>query len=222
MSTDAQSHEQVFAGLLRRIRLVALIHSAENAGLAPLSVRRLHAFAYLSNALAPVWDMRALDGKLLKRRGGAFYPSLQRDLDRLVGMGVVTISGLAYVLDEEERWRLEGSYRLNRDFANPLLKYLARFDQERLLLSFLQELAIALSALSDEEMEAAVVGDANYSDPRLDFGDVVDFAEWQQRNYSAVAATEFESLLPAGDRATRGEELHLYVRHLQTRLHGGR
>src|ERR1700687_2575811 len=77
--------------LQRRIRLLVLLSAAERAGLVPLRILRLHSFAYLSNVLAPVWDMPALDGKVLKRHGGPFYPALQRDLDRLVGMGRVLI-----------------------------------------------------------------------------------------------------------------------------------
>jgi hypothetical protein len=62
--------EEQFASLRRRVRVVTLLEAAEAAGLVPLGILRLHAFAYLSNVLAPVWDMPALDGKVLKRRGG--------------------------------------------------------------------------------------------------------------------------------------------------------
>jgi hypothetical protein len=208
--------------LQRQVRLVVLLDAAENACLAPLPILRLHTLAYLSNVLAPVWDMLPLDGKVLKRHGGPFYPVLQRDLDRLVGTGVVIISGLAHVRDEEERWRLEGKYRLNRKFADRILNYLARFAEESRLRNFLYELAFALSALSNEDLDRAMTEDATYSDPIVDIGNVVDFAEWQQRNYSANAARYFDSLLPGGARATPGEKLHLYVRHLHTRIHGGR
>ena len=34
--------------------------------------------------------MPVLDGIILKSKGGPFYPTLQTNLDRLVGMGVVT------------------------------------------------------------------------------------------------------------------------------------
>ena len=113
--------------LRRRVRLVMLLDSAEAAGLVPIKILRLHAFAYLSNVLAPVWDMPVLDGKVLKRRSGLFYPALQQDLDRLVGMGVATISGVGHVQDEDKRWRLEGAYRLHRPFADPILDALSHF-----------------------------------------------------------------------------------------------
>ena len=80
------------ADVERKIRLIVLLSAAENAGLYPTPIRQLHVLAYLANVLAPVWNMPVLDGKLLKKKGGPFYPALQQDLDRLVGTGVVFIS----------------------------------------------------------------------------------------------------------------------------------
>jgi hypothetical protein len=208
--------------LRRRVRLLVLLEAAEAAGLAPLKILRLHAFAYLSNVLAPVWDLRALDGKVLKRRGGPFYPALQRDLDRLIGMGLVIISGLGHVRDDENRWRLEGNYQLHHPLADPVLGHLSTFEEERRLVSFVQELAYALAVLSDEDLDRAMSEDATYSDTLVSFGNIVDFDEWRQTNYSANAARNFENLIPGGAHATPGEMLHMYVRHLRRRIHGGR
>jgi hypothetical protein len=195
-----------------------LLRAAEQAGLVPLPILRLHTFAYLSNVLAPVWRLTALDGKILKRRGGPYYPSLQQDLDRLVGMGLATISGLSHARDEDNRWRLEGAYRLNFGLAQDALDCLAEFEDERRLAAFLQELAFALSALTDQELDRAMTEDATYADPVVSAGNVVDFAEWQDKNWSANAAAQFEQFMPAGIHATPGEKLHMYVRHLHARL----
>jgi hypothetical protein len=166
--------------------------------------------------------MPALDGKVLKRQGGPFYPALQRDLDRLVGAGVAVISGLGHVLDEDRRWRLEGQYRLNPTFAARIIRHLMSFEVERRLTTFLQELAFALSALSDEDLDKAMTEDATYSDPLIEVGNVVDFAEWHRKNYSANAARYFNNLMPGGLTASPGEKLHFYIRHLHSRIHGGR
>jgi len=214
--------EHLFARLRRQTRLLVLLSSAEQAGLTPIRILRLHSFAYLSNVLAPVWDLAPLDGKILKRRGGPFYPALQGDLDRLVGKGMVVITGLTHLRDEERRWRLEGSYRLNHNFADSALRQIYSYEVEFRLASFMQELAYALSALSDSELDVAVAQDATYSDPLVTFGNIVDFDEWKTANYSANAAKEFGHLLPLGSQATPGEKLHLYVRHLHRRLNGER
>lgn len=205
--------------LRRQVRVVMLLNAAEAAGLVPLRILRLHTFAYLSNVLAPVWDMPVLNGRVLKRRGGPFYPDLQQDLDRLVGKGVVTISNVSHVQDESKRWRLEGAYRLNREFADPILDALGSFPEERKLGTFIVELGYALSALSDEELDRAVSEDATYSDPMVSIDNVIDFADWRERNYSANAAEKFDRVIPGGN-ATPGEKLHLYVRHLRRRING--
>ena len=95
--------------LARRVRLVVLLEAARSAGLTPIDVLRLHTLAYLSNVLSQVWNMPPNDGKILKRRGGPFYPALQADLDRLVGMGVALLDGVGHRQDEDGRWRLEGT-----------------------------------------------------------------------------------------------------------------
>ena len=161
------------SALRRRARLVILLDAAEAAGLVPMRILWLHAFAYLSNVLAPVWDLPVLEGALLKRQGGPFYPDLQRDLDCLVGIGVADISGMGHVQDESKRWRLEGAYRLNRSFADPILAALNNFEEENRVGGFVLELGYALAALSDEDLDKAVSEDATYSN-RLVPNDNVD------------------------------------------------
>ena len=218
MTPTVATSPSEFESLRRRLRLVSLLHAAEEAGLTPLPVLRLHTLAYLSNVLAPVWDLPVLEGKVLKRRGGPFYPALQHDLDRLVGMGMAVISGLGHRIDEDDAWRLEGSYELNPELANDVLSCLREFEDENGLLAFFEELAFAVSCLSDREFDKAMTEDATYSDPLTGIGNVVDFAEWRKNNHSANAAQRFEEAFPQGLRATPGEKLHLYVRHIHARI----
>ena len=205
--------------LRRQVRVVLLLDAAEAAGLAPLKILRLHTFAYLSNVLAPVWDMPVLNGAVLKRSGGPFYPDLQYDIDRLVGRGVVVISEVGHVQDKGKRWRLDGAYRLRPEFSRPVLDALQQFPDERRLRTFIVELGYALSALSDEDFDRAVSEDATYSDPTVTNNNIIDFSQWRQRNFSANAAARFDDFIPGGN-ATPGEKVHLYVRHLQRRIHG--
>ena len=199
--------------------MLLLLDTADQAGIVPISVRRLHAYAFFSNVLAPVWNTPELDGRLLKRRGGPFYPAVQRDLDLLVGRGLVHITGLGHTRDEDGRWRLEGAFSLNRALAGNALDVASSFPQHREVRSFLQEVAYAVSALTDSEFDRVAEADAAYSDPAISYENVVDFAEWRELNYSANAARHFSSLI---ERASPAELLHLYVRHLRGRLSGER
>lgn len=216
-ATTADHQQALLDSVRRQTRIIAILEAAESAGLTPLPILRLHAFAYLANVLSPTWDLRPLDGKILKRKGGPFYPELQRDVDALVGRGIVMASRVKHVQDGLGNWRLEADYDLNRLLVERLLRYLAASTLESKTVGFIQELAFALSALSDEELDLAVTEDATYSDPFVSSDNVIDFGEWQHVNPSARAARYFETAL-ADVRATPGEQLHLYVRHLHRRM----
>lgn len=200
------------------VRLLQLLDAAGTAGLAPIDLRALHTLAYFANVLSPVWNLPPMDGKVLRRTGGPFYPVLQHDLDRLVGLGMVFITSVGHDQDEDGRWRLRGEFVLNRTLARSALETLGRFEDESRFRTFLRELANATTSFPDETIEHAPLADPTYGDPISRPGNVVDFAEWQQRNYVANAARHFRSLVPPGITATEGELLHLYVRHLRSRL----
>lgn len=210
---------EIAASIRRRVRLIILLKASAEAGMDPLPTLRLHLVAYLANVLSPVWDMPSVDGAVLKRRGGPFYPDLQRDLDRLVGLGVVRVTNLRHIrLDDNDHYRLEGSYRLNPEFAEPILNHLQSMPDEAAAAIFLRELVLALSALSDEEIDRAVTEDATYADPRVGQDNIIDFSDRSRTNYSATAAEKVGSLVPTGAVVSASEKVHLYVRHLQRRL----
>lgn len=223
MTPAPSSPEEAFAGAIRRrVRIVILLQASAEAGIEPLPTLRLHAIAYLANVLAPVWDMPSVDGAILKRSGGPFYPDLQRDLDRLVGLGVVRVADLRHVRLDDTHYRVEASYRLNPAMAAPILEFLETMPAEAAAAHFVRELVLALSALSDEEIDRAVTEDATYSNPRVGPDNVIDFGEWLETNYSVAAAQKVGSLIPTGAVVGPSEKVHLYVRHLRRRLQGGR
>lgn len=206
-----------YDSLRRKVRIILLLHGAEQAGIAPIRLRRLHTYAYLSNVLAPVWDTRVFDGQLLKRRGGPFYPALQRDLDRLVGMGLVLITDIRHVIDDDNQWKLDGACFLNRELAGDAMTAIRSFPQELDNQSFLLEVAYSVSALKDNALDLLPGQDPTYSDSSVGYKNVVDFDNWRKLNYSANAARHFASVL---ENATRGELLHLYARQLVRMING--
>lgn len=206
-----------FAVLRRRVRLLMLLDGAERAGLTPIGVRRLHLYAYLSNVLAPVWNTRAFDGSVLKLSAGPFYPALQRDLDRMVGMGLVVISNLGHVKDDSDHWHLDGNFSLNRELASAALDFISRMPMERTVQLFLYEVAYAVSALEDVEFDRLPDEDPTYADPMIAYENVIDFDEWKKKNHSASATLHFRSVY---GQATDGELLHMYIGHLHRRIGG--
>jgi hypothetical protein len=223
MNRDPSADDDWFAGSIRRrVRLVALLDASREAGIEPLPTLRLHLIAYLANVLSPVWDMPNADSSVLKRRGGPFYPDLQNDLDRLVGIGVVQVENLHHLRLDDDHYRLEGSYRLNPELAKPILAHLRALPEEEVAVRFIRELVLALSSLSDAEIDRAVTEDATYANPMIGNDNVIDFGEGMGANYSAAAAEEVGDLSPTGAVVGASEKIHLYVRHLRRRLQGAR
>ena len=202
----------------RMVRIISLLDAAEAAGIVPIRITQFHAAAYLSNVLAPVWNLWPMDGKLLKRRGGPFYPEIQFELDRMVGQGVVLISNVSHVFHKSSGWRLEGSYRLNRLFANKIVEKIGSFRDENESTTFIQELFFALATMAEDELDQAISQDATYMDPNVDMGSVIDFDEWAHTNFSANSAEHFSEFADARDLTTPGEKLHLYVSHMKSRM----
>lgn len=200
-----------------RLRLLLLLDACEVADISPVPIMRFHALAFLANVLGPVWSLDSYEGKILKRRGGPFYPELQEQLDHLIGLGLVSIRNLGHSLIEG-RWRLEGDFALNVKVTKPLLDIAASFSSERKVMTFLRRLAIAASQ-TDEPIEALVGFDATWSDQRTGTGDVIDFSEWRRANYSAYAIQAFEQSGSKGVSSTRGDRLQVYMRYLERRLH---
>ncbi|WP_127520025.1 hypothetical protein [Mesorhizobium sp. Z1-4] len=201
-----------------RLRLLLLLDACEVADISPVPIMRFHALAFLANVLGPVWSLDSYEGKILKRRGGPFYPELQEQLDHLVGLGLVTIHNIGHSFIEG-RWRLEGEFALNAEATKPLIDVAASFSSERRVMAFLRRLAIAASQIS-EPIEVLVGFDATWSDQRTGTGDVIDFSEWRRANYSAYAIQAFEQSIAKGVSSTRGDRLQVYMRYLERRLHG--
>jgi hypothetical protein len=204
----------------RHMRVLSVLHACEEAGEVPVPIWRLHLANYLADVLAPVWGLAPLEGRVLKRRSGIFYPLLQESVDTLVGWGMLDVSSLAYVHEDDAGWTLYAEYRLNYGLAARALDAIARFPEEVTILEYVRELALASSAnLADQVVRARVVAaeDATYADPGIGFERVVDFGEWMTGNASVAATERLDELLP-GVSVTRGEKLHFYLRHLSQRI----
>lgn len=208
--------------LRRQVRLLLLLEAADKAGLSPLPVMRLHVLAYLSDVLSPVWNLEPFDGRVLKRQGGPFYPDLQHDLDRLVGRGLVGVVHVGHVRLGADRARIDGHYALNHVLAKAVLDLLHGWPEEARLGSFIKELMLSVSSMKDEDIERAFQQDATYSSARTGRDNVIEFTDWDNYNHSAAAAEKMGELVPTRAEVGPSEKLHLYVRHLRRRLHGGR
>jgi hypothetical protein len=197
------------------IRLLQLLDSVELAGFAPMSFRAVHSYAYLANLLGKLWDVDPLDGKILKA-GAPYYPEVRVALDRTILLGLVDLTEYSAVEIEPGTWTGEGLVGLNTECARPILSRLDIFESERQVRSFLTSLAFAIAPYANELVEI-VSTDVTWTDKRVGKGDVLDFAESRDANYTANAANAFADVLPAGMKPTQGEKLQYYVELLERR-----
>lgn len=206
------------ASLVRQARALALVEAVEQVGLTPISVTDFHAFSYFGNVLSPVWNIPPQKRSVLKKRGGPYYPELQSDVDRLVGLGLVGVENLGHHRDEADRWKLEGMFFISDyEKCQKLLDSFFYFSDERRLFEFYVELARAFATLPKHDRLTSVEEDAVYG---VNVGDevIIDFAEWQQQNYSEFAARDFDTFMPVGMTSSSAQKLHFYTYHLRERL----
>lgn len=216
----------------QRARILLLLDAAERAGITPLAGARLHALAYLSDVLSPVWGLPPFDGKVLKLEGGPHYPDIQQELDKLVVQGLVEIANLRYLERPNGGARIDGEYSLNfsSEHLLPLLASLGAETPEEALDSrdvtahrFLVDLATALSTLPNDEIDAAASVDATYADQLIDNSSIIDFEPSPMgqvdRNLSFAVTNRFQHFLPNEARFSAGERLYLYAAYLGKLVH---
>lgn len=224
MSSDQLDNWMTGAGLKvrRRVRLLMLLDAADYAVISPISVSRLHAFAFLADVLSPIYNLTALSGNIVKRRVGPYFPELQWELDRLIGMGLVEVSSLNPVI-EVSRAYLDASFSLNRVKSQQLLD-VAREDISILALQdFFRELASALGSVPDNDLDATTQADVTWETGHA--GSVIDYAEWRARNYSDLSAKRIEEVARehyklANVSLSPGAKISLYVQYLRRAANG--
>lgn len=197
------------------LRLLQMLDGIEEAGIAPISFRALHGFAYLGNLLAPLWDVDPLDGKILKA-GYPYYPELREAIDRTIFLGIVDLVSLKPSRLDNGGWEVHGEVGLNTSVARPILDTVSAFADERRVRDFLAKLALSVAPHA-EQLSTFITDDVTWTDNRIGRGDVLDFAEWRDANYTLNAAQAFEETLPRHLKPSKGEKLQYYVHLLERR-----
>lgn len=205
----------------RPIRVLALLDALADASIFEAPLRVVHELAYLSNVLAPVFDLTPFSASLLKRQGGPYYPELQETIDLLVGRGMVLASAIRYEpVSEEKRYCLHANYRINRALAAPVLDAYRAVYSETGEPFFLGELCAAYSTLADQELGQAFRFDARYADKDVDNNEVIDFGQWvdsARTNFSCNAAMSFRP----GELLQPAERIFMYIEHVQRKAGHG-
>lgn len=206
----------------RRVRLIMLLDAADYAMISPITTSRFHAFAYLADVLSPIYDLSALSGVILKRRVGPYFPELQWELDRLIGLGLVEVTELRPVVEIANAY-LDASYSLRRQVAEPILQIVYDDPDFVALRDFFRELAGALGTVPESDLDTTTQADVTWETAHA--GTVIDYAEWRARNYSKLSAERIEELAQErfgqkGLELSPGAKVNLYVQYLRRAAHG--
>lgn len=201
------------------IRCVQILDAAGRAQLTPIPLHRLHALAYLADALGVVWGFDSDYGEVRKRRGLPYIPQLQHAFDRLVWMGLIRIHENTYEPDDFGIWRSVATSTLDPS-SSTMLDALQVFPDEVVRSRHCLEVALGVSRNGD--LAAVFAQDASYSNPSASLESLIDLAPIGELNRSAGIAARFGKLLP--DYAEdAGGQVALYLNHLGSleRQHAG-
>lgn len=206
----------------RRVRVLMLLDAVDYAVLAPMSVQRFHTFAYLADVLSPIFQFVAISGKILKRRSFPYFPDLQWEIDRLIGLDLVTTIDLAPVVEESQAY-ITFSLALQRSRSSPVLDIAYSQNEFSVLRDYFRELAGALSNIQDTELDDVTRLDVTWDSGHA--GSVIDYAEWRAQNYSTLGADLIEELAVqqfgnSEARLSPTAKVNLYVKYLQRVAHG--
>jgi hypothetical protein len=215
----AESGHNAALSVHRRLRVIAILAATEECGLSPLRVQQVHAVAYFADALAPVGDLRILDGYVLKESDGPRSPAFQHEIDWLVGHGVLVASSVSHRKNSGGKWLIDADYGLNEPLARPILEAASEFPSLLKELRFLREVVFAISGFGALGIASASASDAAYGDRGVDFGNLVYVeGEGSEPNQTSQVALRIGELLAPGAALSDAEKIHLYVRELGRRL----
>ena len=206
----------------RRIRILMLLDAADYAVISPIPIPRFHALAFLADVLSPIYHFVPLSGRILKRKAGPYFPDLQWEIDRLIGLNLVSPYGLTQVIENEKTY-MSGALALERKRSVLLLQHIYSESEFRSHRDFFRELAGALSNIQDEDLDAATQLDVTWEAGHK--GAVIDYAEWRAKNYSAMSANHIEEVATQalgehGGKLLPSAKVNLYVQYLRRAVNG--
>ncbi|MFC5302003.1 hypothetical protein [Azospira restricta] len=205
----------------RWLRILSILDACHWVGLTPITTNSLHVITYLSEVLAPTWKIEPLDGKVLKQSKAPYYPTLQQDVDRLIGMGLIRVDSLDIGRTDDGSSILLPRLSLESKHAEPILTTLRELPGEGDMLVFFREVVEAFSRLSDEQTLTAMSEDATYGNPAVDSGQVIDLGEWLGTEETATSHATGKIREIANGEMNPAEIIDVYVNHIACRVSHG-
>lgn len=175
----------ILASHYRRYWIILLLRATTFSGIATVPSDLFHRLVYFVNALMPAVGLESETARVLKASYGPFFPDYQWDLDRLVGMSLVDV--IDFTSHPEDK-NFFGQYSISRSgvqLAEKIAMSSEFFsDVERAISEIVSAFVAAPGALNSE----APNFDANFGQDTVRLDAIIDFGEWNEKNYSTEAA----------------------------------
>lgn len=203
------------------------MEAAERAALTPIPAQKLHALAYLSDALSPVWGLVAFDPVALKTGREPFFGRFQDELDDLIILGLLEVTTFDYggpaSVDGGAGIQLNARYQLRYSSSalEPLLAHIRDDEELGVRLKFFISLASAISRLPDKVIAEAATKDAAWDNADIPTDDVVEFSTVtgaRSRNRTDGTLDAFAKQMPGSRPLEPAAKLRLYTAFLAERL----
>lgn len=173
------------SSFIRRYWILLVLRATCLAGAGTVSSDFFHKLVYYVNALLPSVGLPSETARVMKATYGPFFPEYQWELDRLVGAGLVAVADIKWISEDQ---RFFGKYRVTargRSVAEHLANSTPGLSEiERAISEMVSAFLSTPGALST----LASKFDANLGLDTVRDGQVIDFGEWRNQNYSRDAA----------------------------------
>lgn len=200
-----------------QVRALLMVRAFRETALYPAPLDGLHVVTYLTDALANVWKIRALDGAVLKTGRVPRSRGMQAAIDSLVGIGLLVPSDLHYVV-QDGRHALHAAFSLNEEFSDRVLSVVDAHPESSAENTAIREISFAVAAFGNQRLPMAVLRDATYSDPLIDINSVLDLvpSAGGRATRTAQAGRSLDEIVrkKIGHSLTAAELTGLYVRHV--------
>ena len=189
-----------------QLRAIMILYSSQLAGIYPLPQNIFHDLAFYSNTLSRVFNIKALDGKILKLKSGPYYPDLQKQVDYLICAGIIKI-----FVDRNDNKKI--SYSIDQELSKTIISQYDIIDDTDEF-DFIQNVVFAFSELDNTEISLSNQIDSTYADVSVGYGHVIDFDEWSSYN-PTFNVTHFFENNNSDFHLTKTVKIKLYTRQLQ-------
>lgn len=193
----------------------------------PIAAQKLHALAYLSDVLSPVWGLVAFDPVALKTGREPFFGRFQDELDDLIILGLLEVTTFDYGPPESVGGgtgiQLNARYQLrySSSYLEPLIAHIRQDEELGVRLKFFISLAAAISRLPDNVIAEAATKDAAWDNADIPTNDVVEFSTvfgGRSRNRTDGTLDVFSKHVPGSKTLDPVAKLRLYTAFLAERL----